>query len=60
MAESTMQEKIDYAQTIINVLQTRLNESIAQNIQLEAKLIRWQEQAKEKEPELELTDAGEN
>ena len=60
MAESTMQEKIDYAQTIINVLQTRLNESIAQNIQLEAKLIRLQEQAKEKEPELELTDAGEN
>jgi len=60
MAESTMQEKIDYAQTIINVLQTRLNESIAQNIQLEAKLIRLQEQAKEKEPKLELTDAGEN
>jgi len=60
MAESTMQEKIDYAQTIINVLQTRLNESIAQNIQLEAKLIRLQEQTKEKEPELELTDAGEN
>ena len=60
MAESTMQEKIDYAQTIINVLQTRLNESIGQNIQLEAKLIRLQEQAKEKEPELELTDAGEN
>ena len=60
MAESTMQEKIDYAQTIINVLQTRLNESIAQNIQLEAKLIRLQEQTKEKEPELEPTDAGEN
>ena len=60
MAESTMQEKIDYAQTIINVLQTRLNESIAQNIQLEAKLIRLQEQTKENDPEPGLTDAGEN
>ena len=28
--------KIKYAQNIINILQTRLNESIAQNVQLEA------------------------
>ena len=29
-------EKIKYAQNIINILQTRLNESVAQNVQLEA------------------------
>ena len=28
--------KIKYAQNIINILQTRLNESVAQNVQLEA------------------------
>ena len=28
--------KIKYAQNIINILQTKLNESIAQNVQLEA------------------------
>ncbi len=39
---TTPEEKVDYAQTIINILQTRLNEQIAQNIQLEAKLIRLQ------------------
>ena len=43
---TTLQEKIDYAQTIINILQTRLNESIGQNIQLEAKLTRMMEDAK--------------
>ena len=55
-------EKLNYAQTIINVLHTRLNESVSQKIQLEAKLIRLQEQAKEKESEPEPTkeDAGEN
>ena len=28
--------KIKYAQNIINILQTKLNESVAQNVQLEA------------------------
>ena len=34
--ENDFDYKIKYAQNIINVLQTRLNESIAQNVQLEA------------------------
>jgi hypothetical protein len=34
--EDEFDEKIKYAQNIINILQTRLNESIAQNVQLEA------------------------
>ena len=50
---TTLQEKIDYAQTIINILQTRLNESIGQNIQLEAKLTRMMEDAKVVEPKPE-------
>jgi len=50
---ATLQEKIDYAQTIINILQTRLNESIGQNIQLEAKLTRMMEDAKAVEPKPE-------
>jgi len=50
---ATLQEKIDYAQTIINILQTRLNESIGQNIQLEAKLTRMMEDAKVVEPKPE-------
>ena len=41
---TTPEEKVKYAQTIINILQTRLNDSISQNIQLEAKLIRLQEE----------------
>jgi hypothetical protein len=50
---TTPEEKVKYAQTIINILQTRLNDSISQNIQLEAKLIRLQEdtaQADQPEP----------
>ena len=50
---TTPEEKVKYAQTIINILQTRLNDSISQNIQLEAKLIRLQEdteQADQLEP----------
>ena len=41
---TTPEEKVKYAQTIINILQTRLNDSISQNIQLEAKSIRLQEE----------------
>jgi len=53
--EVTVDEKVKYAQTIINILQTRLNDSISQNIQLEAKLIRLQEDTKaaETQPDTE-------
>ena len=36
MEQNEFDDKIKYAQTIINILQTRLNEAIAQNVQLEA------------------------
>ena len=36
MEQNEFDEKIKYAQSIINILQTRLNESVAQNVQLEA------------------------
>ena len=38
---------LKYAQQLINVLQTKLNDSVALNIQLEAKLLTLQEEAKE-------------
>ena len=51
MEQNEFEEKIKYAQTIINILQTRLNEAIAQNVQLEAtttqlkeKLAKFQEE----------------
>ena len=34
--EDDFDYKIKYAQNIINILQTKLNESVAQNVQLEA------------------------
>ena len=36
MEQNEFDDKIKYAQTIINILQARLNDAIAQNIQLEA------------------------
>ena len=36
MEKNEFDEKLKYAQTIINILQTRLNENVAQNVQLEA------------------------
>ena len=36
MEQNEFDEKIKYAQNIINILQTRLNESVAQNVQFEA------------------------
>ena len=36
MEQNEFDDKIKYAQNIINILQTRLNERIAQNVQLEA------------------------
>tara|TARA_B100000029_G_scaffold444415_2_gene464165 strand:- start:156 stop:347 length:192 start_codon:yes stop_codon:yes gene_type:complete len=51
MEQNEFDEKIKYAQTIINILQTRLNEAVAQNVQLEAtttqlkeKLAKFQEE----------------
>ncbi|NWJ44073.1 hypothetical protein HX837_07735 [Marine Group I thaumarchaeote] len=38
------EDKLKYAQTIINVLQAKLNESIALNVQLEARTIVLQEE----------------
>ena len=55
---ATLQEKIDYAQTIINILQTRLNESIGQNIQLEAKLTRMLEDTKAADPKPNIETKG--
>ena len=42
-----MQKDLNYAQQLINVLQTKLNDSVALNIQLEARLLTLQEEAKE-------------
>ena len=40
------EDKLKYAQTIINVLQAKLNESVALNVQLEARTIVLQEELK--------------
>ena len=45
------EDKLKYAQTIINVLQAKLNESIALNVQLEARIIVLQEELKSLEEE---------
>ena len=42
-----MAKDLKYAQQLINVLQTKLNDSVALNIQLEAKLLTLQEEVKE-------------
>ena len=44
MEQNEFDEKIKYAQNIINILQTRLNEAIAQNVQLEATVTQLKEQ----------------
>ena len=43
MEQNEFDEKIKYAQNIINILQTRLNESVAQNVQLEATVVQLKE-----------------
>ena len=53
-----LEEKVNYAQTIINILQTRLNESIGQNIQLEAKLTRLLEDTKAADPKPNIETKG--
>ena len=46
-----MEKDLKYAQQLINVLQTKLNDSVALNIQLEAKLLTLQEEIKEESKE---------
>ena len=58
MKQDEFDEKIKYAQNIINILQTRLNESVAQNVQLEATVTVLREE-KEKLTK-ELADANSN
>ena len=52
MEQNEFDEKIKYAQNIINILQTRLNESVAQNVQLEATVtvLREEKEKLTKEP----------
>ena len=56
--EDDFDYKIKYAQNIINILQTRLNESVAQNVQLEANVTMLKDD-KEKLTK-ELTDGNSN
>ena len=42
-----MEKDLKYAQQLINVLQTKLNDSVSLNVQLEARLLTLQEEAKE-------------
>ena len=48
------EDKLKYAQTIINILQTKLNESTALNIQLEASTIILQEELNSLQKEEEI------
>ena len=52
MEQNEFDDKIKYAQNIINILQTRLNESVAQNVQLEATVtvLREEKEKLTKEP----------
>ena len=58
MEQNEFDDKIKYAQNIINILQTRLNESVAQNVQLEATVTILKDE-KEKLTK-ELADANSN
>ena len=51
MEQDEFDEKIKYAQNIINILQTRLNESVAQNVQLEATVTVLKEQLEKSKQE---------
>ena len=51
MKQDEFDEKIKYAQNIINILQTRLNESVAQNVQLEATVTVLKEQLEQTKQE---------
>ena len=43
MEQNEFDEKIKYAQNIINILQTKLNGSVAQSVQFEATTIKFKE-----------------
>ena len=51
MEKNEFDEKLKYAQTIINILQTRLNENVAQNVQLEATVTVLKEQVEKTKQE---------
>ena len=51
MKQDEFDEKIKYPQNIINILQTRLNESVAQNVQLEATVTVLKEQLEQTKQE---------
>ena len=51
MEQNEFDDKIKYAQNIINILQTRLNESVAQNVQLEATVTVLKEQIEQTKQE---------
>ena len=51
MEQNEFDDKIKYAQNIINILQTRLNESVAQNVQLEATIIKLKEELEQTKQE---------
>ena len=51
MEQNEFDEKVKYAQNIINILQTRLNESMAQNVQLEATIIKLKEELEQTKQE---------
>ena len=51
MKQDEFDDKIKYAQNIINILQTRLNESVAQNVQLEATVTVLKEQLEQNKQE---------
>ena len=52
MEKNEFDEKIKYAQSLINILQTRLNESTAQNVQLEATVTTLKEKLEKHQQEL--------
>ena len=58
MKQDEFDEKIKYAQNIINILQTRLNESVAQNVQLEATVTVLKEKVEQSKQE--PIDGGNN
>ena len=58
MKQDEFDDKIKYAQNIINILQTRLNESVAQNVQLEATVTVLKEQLEK--PKQEPVDGDNN
>ena len=58
MTQDEFDEKIKYAQNIITILQTRLNDSVAQNVQLEATVTQLKE--KLETPKQEPVDGDNN